>query len=355
MGFTLAILKLQFYSNISDYKIIKIVCLFLYWYYVIIFQPFLHILEKNRELLKKIDLFFQHGLQLGPNIFKNINMCMHFMVLKYFVLLLFVGIQLRASSSDFVGLFMIYFVLLFAIFGPPIPFFLVFLNLDPVNTATEILMSKPLFESQITIYFIAFKVVTFILCSLYISTTLTFIFITVYFVTLTLNHIRSYVHTLLIFLTIRNSKLLRYHITSLVFMQTVEQLISELILQVIVASQVLLTVFFWISVNCTKVLPVFFILGAATAFTGGLLLILTVLGVAVHVKRYSDELLVRMRAQFYCHNKQSEKHYWTLKWRACRALRILCGNHFSMTRDAVNIYVSVLNTNITNAVLLIIP
>ncbi len=71
VGCSLALLKLLFASNIKDTNILEIVLLFLYWYYTIIFQHYLHILEENRDLLTQIDLFLKHGLLLGNNIIQT--------------------------------------------------------------------------------------------------------------------------------------------------------------------------------------------------------------------------------------------------------------------------------------------
>lgn len=63
-------------------------------------------------------------------------------------------------------------------------------------------------------------------------------------------------------------------------------------------------------------------------FLGGILLALSFLSLAVHVRVHNTKLLLAKKAQFYIHNKKSGKYYLTTKWRACRALQISCGNHF---------------------------
>ncbi len=250
---------------------------------------------------------------------------------------------------------MIWFILLFALFSPLLPICYVLINMDPFHLIAQVLIRRPLFKTTDTIICcILFKTFALALCSAFAYIVFKFMFITAYLLTLVLNHIRTYVRTLLT-VNIQNSLLLRYHFTCLVFLQIVGQLVAELMLHLIVASQVLLTVFFWMSIHCTKLLPLFIIVGTITAFTGGVFLILTILGIAVNVRLHSDLLLAKKKAQFHGYNEKKLNYFFSLKWRSCRVLQISCGNNFSVTKNSVNIYLGVLNTNITNAVLLIIP
>lgn len=182
-----------------------------------------------------------------------------------------------------------------------------------------------------------------------------FIFVCGLFFSVLLIHLRNHVETLNQIVNIRESVILRYFITCRTFACITEKLISDLLFILMVLEQVILTTFSWLTINCVRILPMFLIVGASIAFICMLGFIITVLKVGLYIRLYSRQILRKKQGQYFGHNRLKCSYYYTAKWRAQKELHVSCGNCFVISKDAVTIFITVMNTNITNAVLLVIP
>ncbi len=245
-------------------------------------------------------------------------------------------------------------ILLFVSATVPVSLTLTLLHLDPIYLITrELILPKSVNSNNlnnVSIKILSLIVVPSISCIL-----LKVMFIFVYVLTLLFSHLKNYACALNKVHNLPKCLQLKYYIECRVFMLILKQLISELTIIFIIGGQFVLTMFSWVAINCAQILPKFVILCSATTVIGGLALWITILRFALYVTVYSEQLIFNKRNEFLNYNKYKFRHYFALKWRAQNELKVSCGHHFAITKDAVNIFISVLNTNITDAILLIVP
>ncbi len=140
-----------------------------------------------------------------------------------------------------------------------------------------------------------------------------------------------------------------------IFVNITGKLISDLIFIIMIFEQVMLTTFSWMTINCFNILPTFIIIETCLAFFGTLVFSVSVLRLILYVRINSEELLGKKNSQYFGYNRTNGSYYYTTKWRAQKEIQVSCGSYFAISKNAVNILIDVMNTNITNAVFLIIP
>lgn len=269
------------------------------------------------------------------------------------VVLIFPDIKLIRPKLDIAGLMMNWLILLFAVFVLPVTLIFSMLQLDPIYLITrELVLSKMDQNVSLNNFVTILSVILFSSsgCILF-----KFLFIFVYILTLLLSHANNYACTFNAANILTKILQLKYYIVCRVFMLILRGFISELMIHFIIGGQMVLTTFSWMTINCAHMLPKFVILCTATTVIGGLVMWITVLKIALHVKLYSAQLLNRRRNEYLKSNKNKFRYYFVAKWRAQNELKISCGNHFTITKNAVNIFITVLNTNITDSILLVVP
>lgn len=133
--------------------------------------------------------------------------------------------------------------------------------------------------------------------------------------------------------------------------------IGQQALHTIIFSQVLLTIAAWLSINCYRMLHIYFVATMLAAFVGCLVTAIFLLTIMANARNISDKIIQKKRAQFSNRSlgKSSQGKYFSLKWAAQEPLPLYCGTHFAIDKDAVMNFVNVLMDNITNVILLIIP
>jgi len=60
-------------------------------------------------------------------------------------------------------------------------------------------------------------------------------------------------------------------------------------------------------------------------------------------------------ARVHTFNSRRHNYFYTLKWKAQQPLPAYCGEQFQMSTEAVMLYLEVISSNVTNALLLIKP
>ncbi len=243
-----------------------------------------------------------------------------------------------------------------AIIIPPLSFCLVFVKVDLFylihvvfwNSSSVLFCSSNLFNVE-----------TFIrvaLSSAFFMVSAELVAISIYIFSLILFHIRNYCHTLNnLDDRFADKLILKYYFRVLVFIRHAEQFISDLMSYLIIFGQIYLTLLAWMFINCSNTLPPFILACCGTCFFGGLILSVLILRLAVYAAIYSSDLVENKRAQFFGCNRIKRQYYYTVKWKACKAVSISFGSLFNISKDVITIYVEVLSANITDAVLLIIP
>ncbi len=94
---------------------------------------------------------------------------------------------------------------------------------------------------------------------------------------------------------------------------------------------------------------------AVAAFIGELSIAICFLRFGLYSRWYSMQLVDTKRRQYFSYNRKIKNYVYTICWKAQKDLPVTCGSNFAMSKNAVNNYLQVLSTNVTNAVLLIKP
>jgi len=111
----------------------------------------------------------------------------------------------------------------------------------------------------------------------------------------------------------------------------------------------------WFSVRCAGIMPAFVIVAASAGFVGGVGLAIQILYQMANVRVISDNFIKSQRARFHTFNSRRYNYFYTLKWKAQQPIPAYCGEQFQMSREAVILYLEVIITNVTDALLLIKP
>lgn len=111
----------------------------------------------------------------------------------------------------------------------------------------------------------------------------------------------------------------------------------------------------WLSINAFKIFPLYIVAATVDAFAGGIGIVVFLLRILLLARLYSKQLVNRKRKGWTMYANKKITFYYTVKWKAQMELQLTCGKQFYINESAVNNYLYVLTTNLTNAILLITP
>ncbi len=267
---------------------------------------------------------------------------------------MYTGISIQKPRYDILGFVLIYFISVLVIMVPQLPFLMVYLKIDMFYLIHLALTNCHCIMDCSSNLLNAEKVTFVVLLGIFFLVLSKLMFISAYICSLVLFHIQNYCYTLnKLDNRFGETLLLKYYFRSLLFIRNTEQIISQLMLFFIICTQIYLTLLAWI--NCGNILPSFFIFASGSGFVGGLIFCVLILRLALHTAVYSSDLVEKKRAQFFGCNQVKRHYYYTAKWNACKEVGIGFGSLFKINKDVITIYLEVLSTNITDAVLLIVP
>jgi len=146
---------------------------------------------------------------------------------------------------------------------------------------------------------------------------------------------------------------LKYFIHYRVFVVIAEKFISRLTLVLVIYSQVVLTGVGWMAVNGFYTFPPLMVAFAICMFVCGLPITIFLLHQTTYCRLLSVKVGDEKRNLFHTSKRNGPGYYMMLKWKAQQPFSLRCGDMFLLTKDAIINYVYVLNTNLTNAILLI--
>ncbi|CAL8145228.1 unnamed protein product [Orchesella dallaii] len=252
------------------------------------------------------------------------------------------------KNLDVAGLLMMYYMLGIIVLGPFYPIIVFLLNLDPYHFLFPRVFSQK-YEQSIGLILLIRFLRLFLTFIIYIEL--------VRFLTLVLFiTIISSQGMLLLLKSLDTGKypqnfILRYYIHLRILFISSKDFIGTIIFQLIGFSQVILCMMAWITINCWGLVPPFLTAILAAAFVGGVGITQFLLREGANVRVESQRVL--RRNLMFCKRKSLRE--LICKWKAQEVLPVNCGSHFAVDRDAIMNYFLVLNTNITNALLLINP
>lgn len=265
--------------------------------------------------------------------------------------------------QDYAGLLLLYFVIGMNILGTPLPFVLWKMKLDPMLYLFEHFL-KPAEMHYLKFLPLAISASAFIGCAIHDLTVLVFICVTTFLA------IQARLETLLRLLTRKEESaycqreiqklVLKCYREMLVLYAAVEKPLSNIMMYNVVFSQLLLTQLLWIAVNCYGQIHMFIVMSCGSAFVGGLGLIMFKLHIYALSRETSQQIVDQAvggyKRMFQLRRGGSNQAFGVVTircWWAQRALPIKCGARFSFSTDATMNFLSVLTSNLTNALLLI--
>ncbi len=249
---------------------------------------------------------------------------------------------------------MIYLIICMIIFVIPLPLLLVYRHLDPIYIIARELFLPPLIYWNVY-HILGMYTFSFLFCLIGCFVVIKFLFILILVFVVKINHIKTYTNTFLNLLNPNEYELLNFYTMLRIFVILFQHVISELTLYVVVWSEIVLTIMAWLFVNGFSHLPVLILLTTLAGFIGGLVMAICVFKILLYARLNGGELVKRKSHQFHGHDRTRRSYYFTIKWKAQNELRINCGSCFAFSKGALHNYLTVLNTNTTNAVLLVKP
>ncbi len=258
-------------------------------------------------------------------------------------------------ENDIPGLLMIYFMIGINVFVIPCPLVHSFFDLNPVMVImNHLVLPDAKHRSLNTILTTELFAMFINLILIYMIFKYLFI-ILVYLIILGLQF-KQYTKTLL--LHIRNysdPEIISFYMIVTVVLMIIRDFMCQQILYGLTFVQVMLTLFAWLSINAFNSLPLFIIAATIAAFAGGIGIVIFLLRILLFARLYSKQLVTQKRKRWTMHANRKRTYYFTVKWKAQMELQLTCGQQFSINEYAVNNYLFVLTSNITNAILLITP
>lgn len=269
-------------------------------------------------------------------------------------LLTLLGAEFKNHSMEIIGFLMVAMNIGMVAFIIPLPFVIVILHLDPFYILAREIIMPPLIQWNLwhILSLYSFSIVS---CPLGCYLIVKYIFNLVFIFVLMTNHIKNYALTLLSLQKPNESKLLKWFIACRLFVVSFQSPLSHLLMYIVCWSRVVLTIEAWLIIRCFSILPTLIIVTAMAAFIGGLVTAVCSLRTLLDARTYSAEIVRKKRSQFHGFNRTKFTYYLTAKWRARQEFPISCGNLFSITKEAINQCLSILNANVSNAVLLVRP
>lgn len=124
-------------------------------------------------------------------------------------------------------------------------------------------------------------------------------------------------------------------------------------LAIMACTQIILVYLAWVAVNLCQVQPVLITISAGVACVVGTIIITFILRLSVYTKMQCVKIIESKRNLLHGYKCFARGRYYFLRWKAQMPIVVYCGTMFSLSTEAVMSYLSVLNTNMTNAILLI--
>lgn len=264
------------------------------------------------------------------------------------------------NNNDIAGFLLAFLIIGSAFFFLPFPVVVWFIDLNPVSEVVANLNILPHVYYRSAGEIVFANIFSLLLFTLGIYTCMKYVFIFILIPTLMGVYAMTVFQTLIASeMTNEYSEDLPLFIFEFILMvATIEkEFIAQLTFNLIVTSQLVLTIFAWLSINCFRIIPVFIVATAIGSFACGFSVAYFLLMNTTNVRLVSAEIIQRKRNQYsgrHC-GKWSKERYLNLKWKAQQPLPLYCGSNFALSKDAIINYINVLNTNITNAILLIFP
>jgi len=251
------------------------------------------------------------------------------------------GILLSASVTCFI------------IFGIPLPFIASYLELDPLAIIlNEIVLPHPYHQ---TIYMICIRnFLSFFGILIGVYYFLKYLTLTLILPTTMGVAVASFLTTLLKE-NYGEANVLQFYKHISICVLILQHFISQHAISLVLWSQIFLTFMGWIAVNCFGILPTFIIVLSTAACGIGSAVGVFLLQQSTHVRLLSIEMVRLKRSQFVCQVSGKRGYFYMANWKAQQPLQLKCGNRFYFTKDVIINYVNVLNINLTNAILLILP
>lgn len=257
---------------------------------------------------------------------------------------------------DVFGFLLFYYVFGTIFFVSPIPFIISVIGLNPVALVLNNLYTRGQRDfSSFENGFLPCVVLT-----IFVYMYLRYVFIFLLILVLLVDSVKAG-----LYLTIDANRSKRYserrlmqqYEMVLVLCSVLRNISSQNILYVITFTQMLLTICSWLVINCYGIMPAFITTAAFLALAGGLVYTIVLLTIFANIRIASLDFLRAKRQQFMgvFHSPWTERKLVNRRWQALRPLPIYCGRHFSLSKRAVMNYVSVLTSNVVNAVLLVEP
>lgn len=250
---------------------------------------------------------------------------------------------------------MIYFMIGINVFIIPCPLVHWFFDLDPVFVVMNYLvLPDAYYRSWNTIVACELLAMLIDLILIYIIFKYLFI-ILVYLIMLGLQF-KQYTKALI--LQVRNHtepELISFYMIVSVMLMIIRDFMCQQILYGLTFVQFILTLFAWLSINAFHSLPSFIIAAVGAAFVGGIGIVIVLLRILLFARLYSKQLVNQKRKRWAMNSSRKRTYYYTVKWKAQMELQINCGEQFAINEYAVNNYLFMLTTNVTNAILLITP
>jgi len=252
-------------------------------------------------------------------------------------------------------LLLLYYMIGIIVFVTPAPVFFILLEIDPVTSIlSDLFLPHPFYHNF-------FHIISTAIISLYafafgFYTTYKQIGVYITFGTafgIVLTSVLSNFEELS-----KNSsprKVLQGYCTFRVIFKTVDILTSENTVTLLMWSLMAFSLCPWLYIRCFKILPLFIVLAALAATLGGVGLTLVIMQLLIGVHLKSIDFVKSQRACYFTFNRSKGNYYCTRKWKAQQPLRLTCGGYFPLSENVIMVYLSILSTNVCNAVLLVKP
>jgi len=258
------------------------------------------------------------------------------------------------ARGDLTGIFLINYMAGTLMFGVPLPLLVSFVGFNPCYVILEeFFLPHPYDQTSLQILF-AF-IFSFIILEGIVSIFYKGAGIAITVALLLCLAPKSYLLTLSNVKTLEQDQYLRFYRYLQVFAKLGKTFIGSMTISFVSYSQVCLTIIAWFTVRCVEIVPTYFVIGGAISFLGGLGLQVFILCEMASAHIISASFVKTQRARFHSYNRGRRTYIYTLGWKSRHPVAAYCGEQFIFTKDSIMAYLEMLSTNVTNAVLLIIP
>ncbi len=157
---------------------------------------------------------------------------------------------------------------------------------------------------------------------------------------------------------IYSHKALTYYVQIRIIYNLHSECVHSSIFIMTVYTLIILTIFLWLTVSCSNVVPIFIELCFGAAFIGGLGLITFLMRIFADTRILSGVLIKQAKksVRYLCKNNNggSSRYEQVVKrkWLSQIELPVNCGQRFACSKDAIMNYLDVLSCLLTNSLLL---